>query len=200
MPLTPPGIQAALESQRLSAPLPMGGPTFSLVALALSQALVTAVNTPGLILTTGVANGTLGVGAVLPTTSVILLPPNPVFLTSGLTSAGVVGPTAVPLAVAITNGLALAFSAAQYTAPSPLVAVGTDVSRIVTTPPQLLSVLQPIFGSIVGVGPTSQFLATGLSVGLASLLASATLSGIVSPVSPPTGSPGSGVTGPGRLV
>lgn len=200
MPLTPPGIQAALESQRLSAPLPMGGPSFSLVAAALAQALTAAVNTPGVIVTSGVANGTSGLGLVSPATSLVVLPPNPSFLITGLSSVGVIGPTSTPLAVALTNGISLAFATAQYTTPSPLIATGGDVSTIITTSPQLLTVFQPIFAAVLGPGPVSQLLVAGLSAGLPLLFATAALSGIVTPLSPPTGTPGSGLTGPGRLV
>lgn len=200
MPLTPPSIQAALESQRLSAPLPMGGPSFSLVAAALAQALTVAVNTPGVVVTSGVANGTSGVGLVAPSATLVVLPPNPSFLITGLSSVGVVGPTSIPLAVAITNGISVAFATAQYTSPSPLIAAGADVSTLVTTPPQLLAVFQPIFAAVVGPGPVSQLLVAGLAAGLPLLFATAALSGIVTPLSPPTGTPGSGLTGPGRLV
>ena len=133
-----------------------------------------------------------------PTTRVVV-PPDPASVLSGLASTGVVGPTASSLASVVAVGISTAFgTVGQYQGVSAGVATGADTSKItVANPATLSAIMVPTFAGIVGPGPTSPQIATGLSLGICTLLLTGTGFGFVTPAPgapPPSPPPILGVT------
>ena len=185
MPVDPFSISSAIIA---SAPFPKG-PAWSLVAQGVGNGVAAwLLSGPASFTLTGVTVGTAGVGAVSGT---LTFPPSPGLVTLGLTSAGVVGPTAPLVAQGISIGLSVALSGTTlYTGVSTGVAVGTDTSVVsISNPATLTQLLLLNFSSLFvgfgglpsGIGLIS--LSQGLGVGLSGQCQLATGIGIV------TGSP-----------
>ena len=205
MALTAPAITAALEASRAAGVFPLLGSTFSQISLAVGVALQGwAIGNPANLALTGSTTGAAGPGVILPPTTRIIVPPNPAPVSAGLASTGVVGPTSTSVATAIASGLSSVFTAsAQYSGVSPAVGSGADVSRItVANVATLTPLMVSAFEGIVGPGPTSPQLASGLSLGITNLLLLGTGTGVVTPAPgpPPVPPPVVGVTGPSAVV
>lgn len=200
MALTPASITAALESSRAAGVFPFLGPTFSQIALAIGSSVSAwAVGQSQNVALVGAVTGAAGAGVINAPTTRIIVPPDPASVLAGLTSAGVIGPTASSLASVVAVGISSAFgTVGQYQGVSAGVAAGADASKItVANPATLSAIMVPAFAGIVGPGPTSPQIATGLSLGIATLLLTGTGFGAVTPspgAPPPSPPPILGVT------
>jgi hypothetical protein len=185
------GFKMALSSSIItgaiiSAGANMTGPSFPLLAQALGNGIYSWAIVPANLLLAGVVSGAQGVGVVTGKLSIV---PNPPLVLAGLSSSGVIGPTASQLASAVGTGVANAFtSSAQYTGPAVGVAGGADVSGVIvanlaTLTPILLSSMAGTFGQL---GVSSSQVAQGLSTGISSLIQTAVGTGAVTgtPTSP----------------
>lgn len=183
MALTGPAIQAALEASRGAGPFPLLGLTYSQIALAVGTAMQGwALAQPQNLALTGSTLGPAGSGIILAPTTRLVVPPDPVTVQAGLAAVGIVGPTSTSVSTAIAVGLSTVFGTlGQYTGTA-TVGAGPDVSKIVVANPATLAALMvPIFAGMVGPGPVSAQLATGLSNGIAALLLLGTGVGVVTP-------------------
>lgn len=179
MALTPVSITSAI----LAAGPSMTGVNFPVVASAVGNALYSWIINPANFFLSGVTTGTMGAGVVLGT---LICPPNVAAILSGLSSFGVVGTTAPMLAAPIANGVSTVLtSSGQYTGASVGVAVGSDISVVTFSNPTTLASL---ILSLIGTGPTSSQVSSGLALGISTMLMSMTGVGIVSgaPVNGPS--------------
>ena len=196
MPVNPTLISSSIIS---SASFPKG-PTWGLVAQGIGNG-ITAWLLGGVVnfSLVGVTIGTLGVGAV---SGRLVFPPSPALVTLGLTSVGVVGPTAPLIAQGISLGVGTALSStALYTGVSTGVAVGTDTSVVSVSNPasltqalylSLSSVFASFGGLPSGIGLIS--LSQGLGIGLAGQCQLATGTGIVTGGPSPTSATGTSLS------
>lgn len=196
MPVNPALISSSIVS---SAPFPKG-PSWGLVAQGIGNG-ITAWLLGGVVnfSLVGATVGTSGVGAV---SGRLLFPPSPSLVTLGLTSVGVVGPTAPLVAQGISIGVGLALSStALYTGVSTGVAVGTDTSIVSVSNSaslaqalylSLSSVFTSFGGLPSGIGLIS--LSQGLGIGLAGQCQLATGIGIVTGSPSPTTTTGTSLS------
>jgi len=167
------------------------GPSFALLAPAISTAIFTWAVVPSNITIAGLTTGNAGSGV---SSGFLTVPPNPTAVASVFAGNGMVGPNAVSLARVIGVGIPIAFStSAQYTGPSIGVSAGTDISKIVavnvaTLIPILLSNMQAYFGGVVGISAPT--LANSIAISMNILLSAGFTTpgtGIVIPVTPLAG-------------
>ena len=192
MALTVPVIVANLNATRAAGGFPFLGINFDRLALGVALAITQwGVSQPQNLALGGLATGSLGTGVVL---GQVIVPPNIAAMQAGLTSAGMVGPLSVSLAVVMALGLSQAFStSAQYTGPSGLVGIGADVSKIVVANTgTLVPIMQASLVAQLGPGPASPMMSSGLSIGTTNLLLLGTGAGAIT--GQPTGGPGTGLT------
>lgn len=188
--LTAPGIYGALMSTRFAGPFPFGGISYDLLAQGVSSALIAwGVGQPQNLALTGLATGVSGAGTIFMLASKIVLPVNVGVVQAGLTGAGMAGPLAGSLAVAMATGLSQAFTSfGQYQGVSAGVAMGTDISKVtVANTATLVGILTSTLAAVLGAGPALPMMATGLGVGITGLLLLATGSAAVTgvPTVPP---------------
>lgn len=172
------------------------GPNFEPFALGLSTGVCAwAIGQPQNLALSGLATGVTGVGAVVPVTTRLTVPPTVSIIQSSLIGAGAAGPVSTNLAIVVTLGVSQAFSIyGQYSGLSPSVGAGVDVSKVVIANSlTLIGILQQSF-SVLGFGPSLKMLSVGLGTGIANLLLSGTGIGTVigTPTVPPV--PTVGVT------
>lgn len=188
MPVDPLSISSSIIA---SAPFPRG-PAWGLVAQGIGNGLAAWLLSGGNFVLTGVTVGSGGgVGAV---SGKLVFPPAPGIVSLGLTSAGLVGPTAPLVAQGVSIGVSVALSGtALYTGVSTGVTVGTDTSVVSVSNPAtltqfLIASLSSTFtgfgGLPSGIGLIS--LSQGLGVGLSGQCQLATGIGIVSGSPSPT--------------
>jgi hypothetical protein len=146
-----------------------GSQTLPRIASAVGTSVVSWLPIPTNVLVQGATSGLVGAGAV---SGKLTFTGGVGLIISGLTQAGVVGPSARGLGTAVGAGLAQVLnSSSQYSGTSAGVGSGTDTSKIsvansATLIPILLGNLQA-----AGVrGPQTSRLATGLGVGIAQLV------------------------------
>lgn len=190
MPLTPPGIAAAVSTAM--AGVGMTGTAVPQLAFAVGTG-VTLWTSSTLIVTT-VDVGTLGVGAGLLPCAI----PAPLLLagfSAGLPASGIVGVGAPQLAAALANGLSLAFLQGLITTVNPTVGVGTGVATF-PGPSSIPSMLAG-FASAGLTGTSTAQLATGIGMGLDIAFASFTIP--IPIVGAPSPLPSGGI-GTGKIV
>jgi hypothetical protein len=163
MPVVPNQIAAQIQGcggQSLS------GPQFQRLALAVGQAVSTWAVVPSNVTLIGVATGAAGSGT---TTGGLTFTPNVPAFTGALT--GFAGPTGLALGNAVCLGLSAALNAsARYQGVSPVVGVGTDISKVVATNAATLQAA--LTASLSGQnfsGPSGLRLSAELSVAIAAL-------------------------------
>lgn len=179
MALTAAGINSRLIQFRNSGLFGFNGLGFPEMATGMAQAIsVWAVGNPANLALSGVAVGTAGAGTILPTSTKIVVPPNPVALQEGLAVGGITGPLSSSLAVAVTSGVSSAFSAdAQYTGGVVGVGSGVDTASVtLANTPALVALLRQF---LPGNGPLQGDLALGLGTGITNLLLLGTGAGTV---------------------
>ncbi len=191
MAITQAVLQTALQSSRVAGIHPFGGVTYIQLASSVASAVALwAVGNPTNLSLEGSALGTSGVGVIVPTLSKYVLLPNVGVMMQGLISGGLNGPLALSLATAMTTGLVTAFNVSgQYSGISPFVGVGTDRSTtLVVNRATLIALLSSQMGAMMGPGPASLNMATGLGNGIANLFLTGIGTGAVqgTPSVPPT--------------
>lgn len=191
MALTPPSLYADLATARASGGFPFMGVNFDRVAWAIAYSIPPWVQAGGVSLQ-GLAVGTAGVGAINSLGSKLILPPNPLLVIQGLSSAGMVGPLSTSLGTVVGLALPKTVSAlGQYTGGVAGVGVGVDVTKAVAASASALTVLliTNLMG-MVGPGPANAQMAAGLGQGISALFL--TVRGTGSVVGPPSPVPASG--------
>lgn len=176
MAITPQAISAAISG----AGPDLLGPSSLMTIQAISQAIWQWMVVPANLALTGVTSGLTGSGYVIGAVTVI---PNVPLVVGSMASSGVSGPTGISLARAVCIGLASAVtSSAQYQGASVGVGAGADVSFVtISNVATLVASLQATLSSFYGGGgPASPMVASGLGVGIASMMMSATGVGVVS--------------------
>lgn len=188
MSLTPDRIYADLASARASGGFPFAGVNFDRLAWAIGYGVSAWVRVGGVVLQ-GVSVGTAGAGAINTVASKLILAPNPALVIGGLSSAGMNGPLVVSLGTVVALGLAQSVTAVgQYSGGVAGVGVGMDVTKAVAVNTSaLISLLLTYMTAMLGAGPASTQMATGLGRGISALAATITGTGNVvgspSPVS-----------------
>jgi hypothetical protein len=189
MPLTPPGLAAALIPALLaSGNTGIAVPQFAL-GVATGVCLFTQ-SSPA----TSVDAGTLGVGA----TAMPFLVPQPLILTNllaGFAATGTVGIMMPSLALGLSVGLNVGFLQGVLTMVHPSVGLGAAVVKLV--PAGAVPAMIAGFAAAAMVGPGAIKTATGIGIGLTTLFAAYTLPAPI--VGPPNIAPGAGV-GVGKIV
>ena len=189
MPLTPPGVAAALIPSLLaSGNIGIAVPLFALgtatgVCLFAQSSAVVSVDA-----------GTLGVGA----TALPLLVPQPLLLGNlllGFAAVGNVGIMTPLLATGLSVGLNIGFLQGLITMVHPTVGLGTGVAKFV--PSGAVPAMIAGFAAAGMVGPGAIKTATGIGIGLTTLFAAYALP--VPIVGPPNIAPGAGA-GFGKIV
>lgn len=185
-------IYAALQLYKNAATFPMSAAAFDQLAWSIADGVSDWIDNPLNVTLAGISTGTVGVGAIPEHgTKLVVLPIIPL-MSSGLASAGLVGPLASSLSIVVT--LAIAHAVTQfggYTGVCPTVGVGTDVSKVVMANPGALIVeLQKAMATHRMTGAASARMATGLGLGIASLVLTGVGNGKV--VGPPGPSPSTG--------
>lgn len=169
MAITPPGIYAALVSARASGGFPLLGPNFDTIAQGVSIAVSAwCVGQPQNVALLGVSTGSSGGGTIATPTTRLIVPPTVSVMTQALSGAGFNGQMMPSLATVVTLGISQVFSTqGQYAGVVPSVGVGVDATKIVVANP---STLIPILIPLLGKGPLSPQMGTGLAIGIAELL------------------------------
>lgn len=174
-----------------------GGPTWSLLADAVGNALATWSVVPGNIVIQGVTTGAVGSGQVIGT---LQLTGGPSLVVAGLTAGGISGATVAQVGSAIGSGILTSLSGTlRYQGVSAGVAVGLDVSFVASANPSTLaSAIQLAHiastSALGGSGSALPSLYTALAVGIVSLIQTAVTvpgTGVVTPAGP---------VGPGSTV
>ena len=170
MALTPPLIYADLAAARASGGFPFAGINFDRMAWAIAYAVVAWYQSGGVTLK-GVSIGTAGAGTIATPASKLVLLPNPPLVIGGLASAGMVGPLSVSLGTVVALGLAKTVTTyGQYAGGVVGVGIGGDVSKaVIVNAPNLIAQLVVFLASMLGPGPASAQMATGLGTGIAAL-------------------------------
>lgn len=196
MALSPTIITASLN---LAAVGSFTGPTWPMLSAALGQAVYTWFTTPGNVILTGVTTGEPGPAGVV--SGVLTVAPLPSILAGFMQLNGASGPTALPLAGVIANGLATAINtSAQYVGTSTVVALGTDISAVTTAlPSSLMLLLKASFiAQVPGSGPSADIVLPGLAQGIAAMVQTMTGTGAVTGV-PVSATPAVGVSTSGVI-
>lgn len=185
-------IYTTLQLYKGAAAFPMTGAAFDQMAWAIAEGVADWIDSPINVALVGISTGTVGVGAIPEQgTKLVVLPIIPL-MTSGLASAGIVGPLSSSLSTIVT--LAIAHAVTQfggYTGVCPTVGVGTDVSKVVmANPGTLIMEIQKAMGANKMTGAASTQMATGLGLGIAALVLTGVGNGKV--VGPPGPSPSTG--------
>ena len=182
MALTPDVIYAELALARTAGGFPFLGLQFDRLAWGIATGISTwAISQPQNVALTGAAVGTAGAGAIAPLATKVLVLPNPPIVLAGLTSGGLVGPTAPSLAAVVGIGVANAFTKfAQYAGVVAGVGIGADTSKVVVANPAGLqaTLYASMFGT-VAAGPILPMLIQGLSIGVCNLVLTGTGVGTV---------------------
>jgi hypothetical protein len=189
MPLTPPGLAAAL----IPALLASGNTGIAMPQFALGIATGVCIFTQSM----GVVSadtGTLGVGAtVLP-----LLVPQPLLLASllsGFAASATVGIMAPAIAAGLSVGLNVGFLQGVLTMAHPTVGVGVGVAKFVPT--AAIPAMLAGFAAVGMIGPGAIKTATGIGIALMTTFGVYTLP--VSIVGPPAPASSAGA-GVGKIV
>jgi len=163
------------------------------LAQAVSQSVISWISVPTNVTVQGVTAGTAGAGSV---NGKLTFSGPASLVSSGLTQAGVTGPTAPPIGGSVGRGLlATLNSSAQYTGASAGVAVGTDVSKVSNAnAAALIPLLVANLGSQSIGGTSATQLAAGLGRGIADVVKTGTGFGGVVGVPSPTGAVGTSVS------
>ena len=182
MTLTP-----AIISSAILASSTISGPQWPLVCSGIGIGVSEWLYAGGVTLA-GVAAG--GFGPVLGTR--VILPPQPALMVQGLAGAGLVGPKATEIGVAVAVGLSVAVSSAGtyvgVAAGAPLGSPGVDVSKVVSANvPMLTGMLTSGLAGATLIGASAGELAIGLSVGIGMMMLTGTGTGVVP--APGTGGP-----------
>ena len=189
MPLTPPGLAAAL----IPALLASGNIGIAVPQLALGTATGVCLFTQSMpVISADV--GTLGVGA----TALPLLVPQPLLLTSllaGFAASATVGTMAPLLAAGLSVGLNVGFLQGLITMAHPSVGVGTGVAKFIPT--GAIPAMIAGFATAGMIGPGAIKTATGIGIAMTLVFGAYTLP--VPIVGPPAPAPGAGA-GIGKIV
>jgi len=191
MALTYPLIFASLQACRMSGGIPLSGSDFDRLASGIAQGIVQwGVGQQQNLALTGVAVGSGGFGVINPPATKVIVAPNSGTLITALNGAGIKGMSSTSLAVAVANGISMAFSAyGQYSGVSSTVGVGSDTSRITVAN---ATTLIGIFKGTLGAGLSIEMLSIGFGNGIATMLLQGTGLGSVSGI--PTPYAASGMT------
>ena len=191
MAVTPPVLYAALAASRASGGFPFAGINFDRLAWAIAYSVPLWFLAGGVKLQ-GTCIGTAGVGTINTPSSRLMLPSNPSLVIAGLSGAGMVGPLSASLGAVVALALSqVVTSSGQYAGGVIGVGVGLDVSKAtLVDPPGLIVQLLSYMSVMLGPGPASAQMATGLGTGIASL--ALTITGAGNVVGAPSVAPGTG--------
>ena len=144
----------------------LSGPQFQRLALAIGQGVATWAVVPTNVALVGVATGIMGSGIAQ---GGLTFAPNVPAFTGALT--GFAGPSGLVLGNAVCLGLTAALNAsARYQGISPVVGVGTDISKVVSANAATLQgSLTAAFAGQNFSGPSGLRLSAELSVAIAAL-------------------------------
>lgn len=191
MALTVSAIQAQLEASKFVGPLAFNGVTFPKLALAIAQAVTLwGVGVAGNLALTGTSTGTTGTGTV--TGNQLTVVPNNGLIEEALRANNINGQLVSSLAMALTVGIAQAFSFnALYVGTSSGVGVGIDTSVIaISNPITLTALMLAQLNLVVGKGQATASLAAGLGQGIAAMLLGSVGTGNVTGPPSPVGATG----------
>lgn len=168
MALPPSLIYADLAAARASGGFPFAGVNFDRLAWAIAYALSSWFPAGGVVMN-GISVGTAGAGFINTAASRLVLVPSPPLVIAGLASAGMVGPLSISLGTVVALGVAKTVTAVgQYAGGVVGVGFGADVSKAVSANgPTLISLLLTHMTAMLGPGPASAQMATGLGTGIA---------------------------------
>lgn len=189
MPLTPPGIAAALIPSLLAS----GNTGIAVPQFALGVATGVTLFAQTMVVAS-VDSGTLGVGA----TTLPLLVPQPLLLSSllaGFAASATVGILAPAVAAGLSVGLNIGFLQGLLIMTHPSVGLGAGVAKFV--PAGAVPAMVAGFAAAGMIGPLAIKTATGIGIGLTTLFAAYTLP--VPIMGPPSPIPSSGA-GIGKIV
>jgi len=195
MAINPSIITGSLLSNRASGGFPFAGINFDRLALGVGMAVgAWAVGQPQNLGLVGITTGSIGVGAINPITTKLIVLPSVTIMSSALTGAGMVGPLAQSLSVVVTMAISQSFStSAQYLGTSAGVGLGADVSKVsVANSATLIGLLMANLTATLGPGSALTIMATGLGNGIAGLLLTGIGTGAVN--GPPAPSPSTGTS------
>lgn len=172
-------LNPALIAGSILSAAPMTGIQWPLICQGIGIAIFewTIAGGVGLV---GVSVG--GVGPVIGLK--MILPPAPALVLSGVTSAGLAGPSAAEIATAVAVGISISVSSfGSYTgvvAGGAIGSPGVDASKVVTANNVMLtSLLVTSFASVGMTGPSAGQLATGLGLGVSLMMMTGTGTGVV---------------------
>jgi hypothetical protein len=193
MALTPPLIYADLAAARASGGFPFAGVNFDRLAWAIAYAVASWFPAGGVVLN-GISVGTAGAGVINTAASKLILAPAPPLVIGGLVSAGMLGPLSVSLGTVVALGFSKSVTTAgQYAGGVVGVGIGADVSKAVSANgPALIQLLLPYMAAMLGPGPASAQMATGLGTGIAAQ--ALTITGTGNVLGSPSIAPASGTS------
>jgi len=171
--LAPPVIFTALQQSSLVGIFPLLGVNYvrlcSAIATGVSQ---WAIGQPYNLALTGAVVGVSGAGAVNPLLTRLIIPPSIPIMVGALIGAGMLGPAASSLGSAVATGIASAFTTAgQFTGPVAGVGNGVSTAKVtVANPVSLAAIFASIFPAMLGPGPASLMLISGLANGISGVL------------------------------
>ena len=186
MPVTPPSVLPFI----LSAAPTLQGPAWYQLATAISIAVVGWSVMPGNVTLAGSVTGMAGSGQV---TGKFLLPPVPLPVNSAVASSGMLGPSSIQVSTAVGIGVGNAYSSLCTYVGTSTGAIGSDVSKVVTSnPATLVALLNAAMASQGIIGPSSKLLSVGLGTGVAAMFLTGSGTGVSSGPAGPI--PGVGVS------
>lgn len=174
-------IYSSLQMHKGSATFPMLGVAFDSLARAIAEGVATWILNPSNVAMEGISTGMVGSGTIQAQGSKLVLLPGIPLMTNGLSSAGIIGPLAPSLSTIVTLAICHAVTNfGGYSGVCSTVGVGTDVSKVVVANPgTLITDLKKSMLINKITGAASNQMATGLGLGISSLVGTITGSGKV---------------------
>ena len=186
MPIAAPAITAAILTSNPS----LTGPAWMQTASAIGVAVQMWAVIPANVILVGSVNGTIGAGGV---TGKFLMVPAPLPVSVSVAAAGLVGPKAAQMALAVGSGVGISLNATAGYVGTATGAIGIDISKVTfANPATLIALLTSNMAARGIVGPVAAQLSIGLGNGIAAMVLTGGGTGVAAGAPGP--SPGTGIT------